>query len=245
MENNEAIRKPTVISHGGIESTTAPTSEIELEKASSAESRMALQLYVDVNESKKETISSPMNPSIAREAGIITSPLASPPVKGDGKLFFQRDVVETATEPPEKKNNRSWNSPPKVTLDMRPIEVKHRTGFMSMPVLLCFVFVLCEGDIELMLKRFTPLTWLEEWFFYFEFVWHRTVSSWWMVTKAYGPHPAEMRPLFRFKLALLNRARNTWPILHCTRRTRHSESQNGIKSYERGMVRNLESYFGI
>ena len=56
MENNETIRKPAVVGSGGIESTSAHTSKIDLERASSAETRMVLQIYVDLNESKKEKL---------------------------------------------------------------------------------------------------------------------------------------------------------------------------------------------
>ena len=94
---------------------------------------------------------------------------------------------------------------------MGDTEVKQRTGFSSMSKLLAFVILVCEGRIDLISKRFTLLTWLKEWFFYFEFVWQRSIANWWQVTNVYGPWHSEMRPLFVLKLGLVKQAQQRWP----------------------------------
>ena len=53
----------------------------------------------------------------------------------------------------------------KVTLDMDNREVKQRTGHVSMAMLCSVVFMVCEGDENLIHQRYTSLTWLEECFF--------------------------------------------------------------------------------
>jgi len=50
-------------------------------------------------------------------------------------------------------------------------EVKCRTGFISKFVLLAFVFIVCNGDTDLVMKRETSLTWFEEWILYFQWIW--------------------------------------------------------------------------
>jgi len=95
---------------------------------------------------------------------------------------------------------------------MNADEVKQRTGFLSMSMLLSFIFVACDGDINLIQKRCSPLTWLEEWFFYFEFKWGRSLTNGWTATDKYGPDKKVMRTIFLRKLALVKRARRRWPL---------------------------------
>jgi len=75
-----------------------------------------------------------------------------------------------------------------------------------MSKLLAFVILVCEGRMDLISKGFTLLTWLEEWFFYFEFVWQRSIANWWQMTNVCGPWDSEIWPSFVFKLGLVKRA---------------------------------------
>ena len=50
-------------------------------------------------------------------------------------------------------------------------EIKRRTGFLSEQHLLSHVVLVCNGDLELMFKSKSKLTWYEECFLYFEIVW--------------------------------------------------------------------------
>jgi hypothetical protein len=50
-------------------------------------------------------------------------------------------------------------------------QVKARTGVRDFVMLLRFLLIVCDGDIELLVSRETTLTWFEEWFLYLEFVW--------------------------------------------------------------------------
>ncbi|KAL7523201.1 hypothetical protein ACHAXR_000066, partial [Thalassiosira sp. AJA248-18] len=47
-------------------------------------------------------------------------------------------------------------------------EVQHRTGFRSEALLLAYIFLISEGDVDMIRRRNTPLTWYEEWFFFAE-----------------------------------------------------------------------------
>ena len=57
---------------------------------------------------------------------------------------------------------------PSVGLDVSDDEVKWRTGFPHLSGLLLYIFVVCDGDVALMLKRESSLTWFEEWFMHLE-----------------------------------------------------------------------------
>ena len=58
-------------------------------------------------------------------------------------------------------------------------EVKRRTGFQSLKHLLAFIILICNGDHNKMIRKTLKLTWLEEWFFIFEYMWGRTIIRWW------------------------------------------------------------------
>ena len=59
---------------------------------------------------------------------------------------------------------------PSVKPETRDSEIKRRTGFVSDKHLLSYVALVCNGDLDLMLKSETRLTWHEEWYIRFEIV---------------------------------------------------------------------------
>jgi len=52
-------------------------------------------------------------------------------------------------------------------------EVKIRTGFRSLLLLLAYILIVCNGSVEAMTEKATNLTWFEEWMIYFEWIWGR------------------------------------------------------------------------
>jgi len=63
----------------------------------------------------------------------------------------------------------AWERPPTVALSMPAREVKRRTGFSDMRMLLGYVAVVCNGNVGILTKTATCLTWLEEWMMHFQF----------------------------------------------------------------------------
>jgi len=166
--NNTVVNAPLVraidISEGEADNESDMKQEIVSLKASNAYSMKELNLYVETKEGDTESPNIPINVSVAREAGMPFSPLASPPVKIQGKRFFNVEPVKKqllGVPQDGSKTVFAWKNEPSVTLGMKNIEVKQRTGWKSMNMLLGFVFVVCEGDVDLMIHRFTSLTWLE------------------------------------------------------------------------------------
>ena len=45
-------------------------------------------------------------------------------------------------------------------------DVHHYTGFRSETMMLSFIIVVCNGDIDVMNKTYSSLTWFEEWFLF-------------------------------------------------------------------------------
>ena len=63
--------------------------------------------------------------------------------------------------------------------------VHFRTGFRDSFMLLSYVLIVCNGDLELMRKRSSSLTWYKEWFLFFEVVYGNTISSFVYAAKLY------------------------------------------------------------
>ena len=57
-------------------------------------------------------------------------------------------------------------------------EVKRRTGFSSVLDLITYVITICNGDLELVRRRDSSMSWFEEWFMFFEISYgHTTVRQ--------------------------------------------------------------------
>jgi hypothetical protein len=61
--------------------------------------------------------------------------------------------------------------------NLAPYQVRARTGFKDVGCLLAFVLVLCDGDIDWMMKRVSNCTWYEEWFLGFEMLFGKTTPT--------------------------------------------------------------------
>jgi hypothetical protein len=117
------------------------------------------------------------------------------------------------TQRTENKMTREMTSyaSPSVGLDISDNEVKRRTGFPNLTGLLSYIFVVCDGDVALMLKRESSLTWFEEWFMHFEYKWGRTLIRYWDATKVYGPKRGTLIKIVASKYQLESKTRMTWP----------------------------------
>ena len=89
-------------------------------------------------------------------------------------------------------------------------EVKRRTGFQSLKHLLAFIIMICNGDHDKMIRKTSKLTWLEEWFFAFEFMWGRTIIRWWDSEKIYKIDRTSTRRIFLTKLEIIKSCRISW-----------------------------------
>ena len=97
-------------------------------------------------------------------------------------------------------------------LSIEDDEVKRRTGFPTLAALLTYIFIACNGDIGLIMRRNTSLTWFEEWFLHFEYKWGRTLPRLWDAEKTYGPLRRDLRKVVAAKYNIERRARNSWPV---------------------------------
>ncbi|MGH7955323.1 MAG: hypothetical protein ACREOZ_05115, partial [Gloeomargaritales cyanobacterium] len=103
-------------------------------------------------------------------------------------------------------------SPPVVQPDLvTDDEVNRRTGFPSRILLLRFIAIVCNGSTHTMTERTSSLTWFEEWFFYFEYVWGRTMARYRDGSAIYLLDSARLRIIFDAKLRMILTMRRSWP----------------------------------
>jgi hypothetical protein len=89
--------------------------------------------------------------------------------------------------------------------------IQQHTGFKSLSCMMCFVLVVCKGDIEKMIKTTTQLTYFEEWLLYFTVVWGRTCTRWFLTGERFGIGETTARRIFDAKQQMMLDIREDWP----------------------------------
>ena len=85
-----------------------------------------------------------------------------------------KSPTKTPSKPTHPKHYKV-NAPPLVLPTISASEVKRRTGFINIQHSLAYIIIVVNGDINAIAKKQTPLTWFEEWIFYFEWSYHQTM----------------------------------------------------------------------
>jgi hypothetical protein len=95
--------------------------------------------------------------------------------------------------------------------DLNDTRVHIHTGFPSLLSLLGFIAVVCNGDIDTTTKTTSSLTWLEEWYFYLEFVYGRSITRYVDACDKYDLSDHRLREVFDKKLEMVMKAMKEWP----------------------------------
>ena len=124
----------------------------------------------------------PINASVRLAAGMDTKKGNASSVVKPNRHFFHSDPTKQAS------NTRSYAADGSETihLGMSDSEVKRRTGFPCEISLLTYIFAVCNGDIDIIKTRQTTLTWYEEWFLHFEFIWCKSLTRIVDVERTFG-----------------------------------------------------------
>lgn len=111
------------------------------------------------------------------------------------------------------ENNQDYRREPTFKLnDLVPKQVKRRTGFRDLKLLLSYVAVICGGDLTKMTRTNSVLTWLEEWFLCFELLWGRTLLRFVDYPTIYCCREKTLRIIVQRKLQLIKATRDKWPM---------------------------------
>ena len=119
-----------------------------------------------------------------------------------------RDTITDTTD----DLNDSWRMPAITLAKLVPNEVKRRTGFHDLKLMLSFAALICGGDLAVMTRTSSQLTWLEEWLFYFEFGWGRGTIQLCDYITTYRCREKSLRFILRDKVSLVQAMRARWPM---------------------------------
>jgi len=90
--------------------------------------------------------------------------------------------------------------------------VQSCTGFCDVQCFLYFVAIVIGGDIDSMTNTCSYLSWLEEWFFFFEMMYGYTGIRWEDHARNYKISKSILQRVFQQKLALVMIVKRTWPL---------------------------------
>ena len=112
-------------------------------------------------------------------------------------------------------------------------EIKRRTGWLNENMMLGFIAIVCNGNINHI--QYSPLTmsWLEEWMFYFEFVWGKSLRRWDDASckQHYDLDSKQLRIIFDRKLNQVLLCRNSWPRYAKYHEDKKFTSQRWLNKY--------------
>ena len=121
-------------------------------------------------------------------------------------------TIKSRSRTKDNTNELSPSLPPVLTPTSLSLkEVKARTGFVDASCLIGFAVIVCDGDLLLLSKKISYLSWYEEWFIYFEYLYGRTVTSIYTTAILYNSNRKTIAKIISSKMALTIHCRNKWP----------------------------------
>jgi hypothetical protein len=90
--------------------------------------------------------------------------------------------------------------------------VKQRTGFIGQDSMLIYIFIVCNGDVNVILSRSTSLTWFEEWFAHLEYKWGQTITRIWDGRKVFGISCKYFHAIVCRNYKIERGALESWPL---------------------------------
>ena len=179
---------------------------LEQEKTNTIDASLALlQMAVTTFDDKNINI----NPSLEHACGLPSCKGNAETVRVNKRYFFHHDQKHR-----QIRKYASGNKP-KVNLGMTDKEIKRRTGYPNEKALLTYIFIICNGDMSIIKQRQTSLTWYEEWFMHFEYIWSRSltrISDLSSQETGFGIGDRYIRDVISCKYDIEWRALHSWPI---------------------------------
>jgi len=103
-------------------------------------------------------------------------------------------------------------SRPRIALEsITSDDIKVTAGFPSKFALLSFVFIVCNGDNDVVMQKETLLTWFEEWLACFQWIWGRESMTEELLAKSFGIHRKTLAKILESKQQFVLAARQRWP----------------------------------
>mmetsp|Transcript_10153 Transcript_10153/g.21805 ORF Transcript_10153/g.21805 Transcript_10153/m.21805 type:complete len:297 (+) Transcript_10153:672-1562(+) len=161
-------------------------------------------MIIYANESNSNNNLNFMSPAVKRQSGLLHHPNHETPTRHLFKCKHQK--------PKGKIRQRCANKPPCVFPGTSDPQVKSRTGFPNERSMFSYIIVVCNGDVDLIQKRCSSLTWYEEWFLFFEMTWGRSMLRHEDFERVYGINHRYIKQIFGAKLSLEMAVVDSWPM---------------------------------
>jgi len=160
---------------------------------------------------QEKECSNELSSDILMACGMLTELKHSNVTKDFKKLDLRQGINLT-----NQRTRKHWSEqgPTVCPGDESNKDIKANTNFQSKNEMMAYIIIVCNGDWERMAESVTGImTWFEEWYFYFEFMRGRTLTTWNVATmkKAYGMKESYLRRVFHSKLRMMLSARESWP----------------------------------
>jgi hypothetical protein len=103
------------------------------------------------------------------------------------------------------------NEPSIIPSRINDREVRGCTGFKNLPLLLAYVAVVCNGDIERMMKCESSLTWFEEWLLFFQWICGRETHRMESLARTFKSNTTTIRMIIQRKTEQIKNTMEMWP----------------------------------
>jgi hypothetical protein len=116
-------------------------------------------------------------------------------------------------ESPEASGNKTapTRSATVLPTEMTDKQIRTRTGFKSVAMLLCYSILLCDGDLDKWAERSSSLSNFEEWILYFQWRWGRMGTTFEALAELFHVSHEEIRRVVYRKEAQALSTMNRWP----------------------------------
>jgi hypothetical protein len=159
---------------------------------------MSLQQHTELCDGGRTSVLQEVHPCLLKSSGMDVH-VPSPQKKKRKTTTVPTNLIKLRTSPTVQPDSVSDQ------------DVKCRTGFRSVTMLLYYVAIVCNGSIDDITHTTTNLSWFEEWFTYFEIVWGKSLNRVVDAEVKYGLNVRGVLAVFNNKLSKVVSAVKSWP----------------------------------
>ena len=163
----------------------------------------------EINANSRDSINSALLAESEMEAHVVASE------QEEHKKKKRKLCIEASKKNPDKNTPKDTmkGRTPKFSLDdLVPKEVHRLTGFLDFQSMMQYVIIVCGGNIDILTKTQSKMTWLEEWLLYLTWAYGRVHRRKKDFMKMFGLREETLSKVVKSKIGLVIACRLRWPI---------------------------------
>ena len=198
--------RPVKLSKGtGIDRSIARTAQSVVDKCGSNRS---LLYDIEMQRQHESLGLGLVNPNVGNICGVVNIDDSH----NTNSDYYETPRKQKGTKRTARNNYYTGESSLFTMKNLTCTEIKRRTGYADISALLSFVVVVCGGEMDVIIKTCSKLTWLEEWILYLQYIYGHSIKRWVDYAKEYNLKMEYCRRIFRSKLEIVITARKRWPM---------------------------------